>query len=74
MTKEELNEFHSKLQMLNAKLTTSTNVGLVDATVYLDEKEHISRKECLHDDFKKIETIIEDFKIVIAELKTLLNI
>ena len=74
MTKEELNQFSTKLQMLNTKLTTSTNASLVDTTLYLDNKEHISRKQCLHDDFKNIETIIEDFKIVIDEYKTLLNI
>lgn len=74
MTQQELQELSSRLNSLTNTLTKFTNASLVDTTLYLDNKEDSNRKECVLNDLKRIDDIIEEFKISINQLKELTNI
>lgn len=74
MTQQELQELSNRLNSLTNTLTKFTNASLVDTTLYLDNKEDSNRKECVLNDLKRIDDIIEEFKISINQLKELTNI
>lgn len=50
-----------ELQELSNKLTTLSNSIIVDTNLYLANKTE-NRKQCLFDNFKNIETTLDEFK------------